>query len=483
MTASCVGAASTVMPVSYQHRRTADEVWRCKKALRPLWKEGDWECRGYAKTSVLASLASPENDDVRGIPVPRLRRSEITVEEFYYQYAVPRRPCIIEGALDSWPAMMRWDPEQLLDRFRHALVPVGQAAKSGQRVRLKYKYLVDYMKNQRDDSPMHILEAKAEMDDLLHMLLDDYVVPDLFPHDFLSFMNPYRRPMHRMWEVGPKRSGSRTGADPVGSAMWTAVTHGRKRWVFFEPGTPESVVRGKGTCDAAMQYQDALAYFDSLLPYIKSDHPQLRVHETVQGPGDLLFVPGEWWHGSLNLEDTVAISQVYCGLDNFDIVWTAMARLYKKHAQHWWRNLVKFAPQLQKRAAQLNQLNGISLFEEKEGPAMADSAEIDSSSDEEADLDFSRLPRSSSALVPPWVGGINIVARTGWNALVSAGYSGAARAGFQGRDAISAHSAKCSNDSLQGGWLGYTAARVPTTASRCPATTLHSSAGAPDPAR
>jgi hypothetical protein len=72
---------------------------------------------------------------------------------------------------------------------------------------------------------------------------------------------------------------------------------------------------------------EAIMYFDFLLPRLKEAYPdvaipewqhewvapqmifflwlmsQVRSYEGLQHPGDIIFVPGDWWHGVLNLEE------------------------------------------------------------------------------------------------------------------------------------------------------------------------------------
>ncbi|CAK9086566.1 Bifunctional arginine demethylase and lysyl-hydroxylase JMJD6 (Histone arginine demethylase JMJD6) (JmjC domain-containing protein 6) (Jumonji domain-containing protein 6) (Lysyl-hydroxylase JMJD6) (Peptide-lysine 5-dioxygenase JMJD6) (Phosphatidylserine receptor) (Protein PTDSR) (zfpsr) [Durusdinium trenchii] len=97
--------------------------------------------------------------------------------------------------------------------------------------------------------------------------------------------------------------------DPLGTAAWNAVTHGVKRWVLFEPSTPKRIA----PCRIYRPGEDteAIMYFDFLLPRLKEAYPDVRCYEGLQHPGDLIFVPGDWWHGVLNLEDCVAVTQNY----------------------------------------------------------------------------------------------------------------------------------------------------------------------------
>jgi dTDP-4-dehydrorhamnose 3,5-epimerase-like enzyme len=55
---------------------------------------------------------------------------------------------------------------------------------------------------------------------------------------------------------------------------------------------------------------EAIHYFVDLLPRIRRKYPEMEIVEFIQEEGETVFVPGGWWHGVLNLEDTIAITQV-----------------------------------------------------------------------------------------------------------------------------------------------------------------------------
>ena len=46
---------------------------------------------------------------------------------------------------------------------------------------------------------------------------------------------------------------------------------------------------------------EAINYFVDHIPRLKKLHPQLRIFQFVQGPGETVFIPGGWWHAVLNL--------------------------------------------------------------------------------------------------------------------------------------------------------------------------------------
>jgi len=271
---------------------------------------------------------------------------------------------------------------------------------------MKFKYYADYVRTQQDDSPLYLFETNVDDNGYIRDLCKDYEVPDIFPHDWLALVNNDARPPFRWFCIGPKRSGTTVHTDPLGTGAWNAVTHGLKRWVLMEPGESKKKVKGRDLIKAG-EDDEAIMYFDFILPRIKKEYPELKIYEGLQKPGEVIFVPGDWWHGVLNLEDTVAVTQNYCGPDNFDVVWCKARKEREKVAWLWLRNMKKFAPELYERAMEMNRRDKFRMRHERpKGERLPDASSSssesssDSSSDEAEDLDPAGLKAAASTDMP-----------------------------------------------------------------------------------
>ena len=186
----------------------------------------------------------------------------------------------------------------------------------GKRVKVKLKHFLRYMRHdsQSDDSPLYIFDASFDADPLLRGLLEDFhPSKKFFPDDLFALVGEKRRPPHRWFLIGPKRSGTTVHIDPLGTSAWNTVLVGRKRWALFPPNTPKEVAKcltviRKGEDD------EAINYFVDLLPRLRAKYGEdLPLIEFTQLPRDTVFIPGGWWHAVLNLDDTIAVTQVSDG--------------------------------------------------------------------------------------------------------------------------------------------------------------------------
>lgn len=84
----------------------------------------------------------------------------------------------------------------------------------------------------------------------------------------------------------------------------------------------------------------------------------------IQRPGEVVFVPGGWWHVVVNLDDTIAVTQNYCNSVNFEKVWLHVRSERKKMAVVFLRKLNKFYPEIYEKAVQMNKKDGFLMYDE-----------------------------------------------------------------------------------------------------------------------
>jgi histone arginine demethylase JMJD6 len=75
------------------------------------------------------------------------------------------------------------------------------------------RYFLEYLKYNKDDSPLYIFDSRFEDDSVSSSLLQDYKVPNYFPEDLFSMVGEKRRPPYRWFLIGPARSGESIAAE------------------------------------------------------------------------------------------------------------------------------------------------------------------------------------------------------------------------------------------------------------------------------
>ncbi len=72
-------------------------------------------------------------------------------------------------------------------RFKDSKVKVGEDD-DGYKLKMKFKYFLEYMIYNKDDSPLYLFESSIENHKELKELMNDYEVPKYFKEDLLKLV-------------------------------------------------------------------------------------------------------------------------------------------------------------------------------------------------------------------------------------------------------------------------------------------------------
>ncbi|XP_048130053.1 F-box protein At1g78280 isoform X2 [Rhodamnia argentea] len=252
------------------------------------------------------------------------RKNDISLEEFHHEYDA-KKPVLLSGLVDTWPAKNLWTIDQLLCNYGDTAFRISQ--RSSRKILMNLKDYVSYMKVQHDEDPLYIFDDK--FGEVAPGLLKDYCVPHLFQEDFFDVLDYEQRPPFRWLIIGPERSGASWHVDPALTSAWNTLLCGRKRWALYPPGKVPlgvTVHVNEDDGDVNVQSPSSLQWWLDFYPLLADEDKPI---ECTQLPGETIFVPSGWWHCVLNLETTVAVTQNFVNSKNFEFVCLDMAPGYR----------------------------------------------------------------------------------------------------------------------------------------------------------
>lgn len=265
---------------------------------------------------------------------------DISYREFFLQYASSNTPCILSPQHTSdWGSRLEWVDssgrpklEFLKSSFGSATVPVSDCSvkryDSPSCCEMTFSEYVDYWQKLIDSGHDYCANPCLYLKDW-HFTRDfptyvPYATPKYFTSDWLNEYWDLRTDVKddfRFVYMGPKGSWTPLHTDVFKSFSWSANICGRKLWYLFPPreGQVNKGKKNKSPCDVNTLLEDSVKDAAEAPNLLKQERnmPYLKV---IQNPGEIIFVPSNWYHQVHNLDDTISINHNFLNACNVKTV-------------------------------------------------------------------------------------------------------------------------------------------------------------------
>jgi len=265
---------------------------------------------------------------IETLEIERRSAKNLTMEDFFRDFASKGRPVIIQGA--EMFNKHEWDLDHIKNMCGQRVVDlamVDRSAKSwGGLVRVPAKLTMsEYIDTfrqveERKSWYVHDWSLPANCDEVFgEPPFDEFRFPKYFAGDYFQRV-PFDGYQHT-WPslfIGANGTQSLMHVDSGGTNFWMFLVSGAKEWRFFERSEiPNLYSRPLSSAFAA----DPFVPDFERLPLIE----RAKMYRGIQKPGDLIFIPGGSPHGVKNLDDIIALSMNYVDDSNLWLyLWTQL---------------------------------------------------------------------------------------------------------------------------------------------------------------
>jgi hypothetical protein len=233
--------------------------------------------------------------------LPLDKRQRPSYDEFVEKYLIPHKPLIISGALDDWAAL-KWTPEYFRQQYPALLLKINGTD-------FRMADFVELILNSDDQHPAPYLRNEI-VDHFLPALLPDiHPMPVYFSDNWLD--DPLTRPLDSRFDRGRAQFflGGKGGKFPFlhfdgwHSHAFICQIYGTKEFTLYSPDqTPYLYVRPK-QYNASQIPDIEHPDYDKYPLFARASAVRFRIE-----PGEILFIPGGWWHSAKMTMPSITIS-------------------------------------------------------------------------------------------------------------------------------------------------------------------------------
>jgi ribosomal protein L16 Arg81 hydroxylase len=262
-------------------------------------------CRTHG---ALLSLMDTRSELFRRLGARRLeKRADLSPREFIEDYYLAHRPVVVQGLTAGWPALERWRPERLAERYGEVEVEVmlGREADpehdirpDPRRVPMRLRDFIDLVLRTSPSNDCYLTARNDALERMgLHELLEDIRVPS-------GFVRRWRRPGElRLW-IGP--AGTLTAMHHDLNSLLSVQIHGRKHFWLVPSYELHRIGNERGVWGGVDPDRPDLERYPA--------YRGANAVETTLEAGEALFLPMGWAHQVRALEVSVSLT-----FDRFDV--------------------------------------------------------------------------------------------------------------------------------------------------------------------
>ncbi|XP_059079459.1 uncharacterized protein LOC131877717 [Tigriopus californicus] len=304
---------------------------------------------------------------------------DIDPMEFVEKYVLPRKPCILVDCIKNWESTKTWTIRNLLGRY-------GQNG--------TWKTDISYddfsqlngivLNKEEDDFPLDdpdfdknsIEDALLTGDEILALmgrnvtvriferlgvaarrsrmagsslksdLYHDWAWPKPIPTDLFK---PAFGGTDYQWVImSQATTGTHVHHDPELTDAWNALLYGHKAWVLFPADVYAEDYECDDFCSPKFDPLFAVSWWTHVVPQLREETWYgKRIIETVQKPGEIIYVPHGMGHAVLNIDENLSITENFLHVGAMD----ELAKYYvfeqkpmqydvENAAKRTWMNLV-----------------------------------------------------------------------------------------------------------------------------------------------
>ena len=265
---------------------------------------------------------------------------EISMAEFHERYEKPRKPVILVGCAQDWPATTRWTFDRLLGRFPPESPWRVQLSDDSGIAEHSWQTFAQTFMNSSTSQPAYVFDQLDH--DHGRALAAEYTTPPQFRNDvYLQLKTPFPNPdfgPRRWFSLGNAGSGTLPRVDPVATDSWNTLLQGHKWWILYPPQvTHVTEVECDSECTLydEPQAKDWFAGVGEQAGRTLFASGSVATH-VLQRPGETLYVPQGQVHAVLNMEPSIAITENYGSVvGNLLGVWRSVLSELADQPQMW----------------------------------------------------------------------------------------------------------------------------------------------------